>query len=77
MILYCKILKSTYIITFFSITFREVWEAQMEALFYVHVVDANAPSYAHFTSEQVIENAKKGRQTFFLWPMNAGTLLLL
>lgn len=39
----------------------------MEALFYdVQVVDANAPSYDNFTSEQVIDDAKKGRQPFFV-----------
>lgn len=38
----------------------------MEALFDVRVADTNAPSYANFTSEKVIENVEKERNNKYL-----------
>lgn len=52
---------------FFSVTFREVWEAQMEAdsMFMSLTLMLHRRGYANFISEQVIENVKKGREPFF------------
>lgn len=36
---------------------REVWEAQMEALFDASVVFTDDPSFANISSDKVLENA--------------------
>ena len=42
-----------------------MWSPQTEALFDIHIIDTDAPSYKHHTSEAVLESAAKEKKRIY------------